>query len=160
MPRRPERFRSFIPAGTSLLNPAVLGPDRGAFASKPGREDRRPTQGDRRLSRACMIEKNLAWSQLGQQYCLNCGRNPGTGIATLSWRRRQKNKRYGRSGDAERLCLNLGNRGSPGEGGGVTVLVNIRKRGAGGGGGGAGWGPHAQGAPTTVRPFALLRGLR
>ena len=59
---------------------------RGAFASKPGRGDRRRTQGNRRLSRACVIEKNLAWSQLGQQYCLNCSGKPGTGIATQRWR--------------------------------------------------------------------------
>ena len=35
---------------------------RGAFASNPGRGDRRQTQGHRRLSRACVLEKNLAWS--------------------------------------------------------------------------------------------------
>src|ERR1700692_4908639 len=37
----PRAFSLFVPAGTSLLNPAVLGPDRGAFASNPGRADRR-----------------------------------------------------------------------------------------------------------------------
>src|ERR1700744_4278034 len=42
--QRPERFRSFVPAETSLLNLADLGPDRGAFASKPGRGDRRRMQ--------------------------------------------------------------------------------------------------------------------
>src|SRR5579863_1415046 len=37
-----------------------------------------------RLSRACVIEKNLAWSALGQYCCLNFGRKPGIGIAAPS----------------------------------------------------------------------------
>src|ERR1700722_224820 len=138
MPRRPERFRSFVPAETSLPNPAVLGPDRGAFASKPGRGDRRRTQGNRRLSRACVIEKNLSWSQLGQQYCLNCSGKPGTGIATQRWRPTQKRKTVRQFGDAERLGLNLGNRGSRRTSGGPVGAAT------------------AQGAPTTVRPLALI----
>jgi hypothetical protein len=32
--------------------------------------------------RACVIEKNLAMSRLGQYHCLNCGGDPGMGIAT------------------------------------------------------------------------------
>ena len=40
---------------------------------------------DERLRRACVIEKNLAWSALGQQHCLNFDSDPGTGIATLKW---------------------------------------------------------------------------
>ncbi len=39
-PPRPEHFSLFIPAATSPVNPAVLGPDRGAFTSNPGRGGR------------------------------------------------------------------------------------------------------------------------
>jgi hypothetical protein len=95
-----NNFMSFAPVPTehregvlpseaeiSPLNSAVLGLDHGAFASNPGRVDHRDERGRpdgraRRLSRACVIKKNLAWSGLGQYYCLNFGgRKPGTGIA-------------------------------------------------------------------------------
>jgi hypothetical protein len=34
-----------------------------------------------RLSRACVVGKSLAWSELGQQYCLNFGlRFPAWGL--------------------------------------------------------------------------------
>src|SRR5258706_11153273 len=83
----PGAFFAIGPAATSSVNPAVLGPDRGALASNPGRGGRSQQSTvvacDRRLSGACVIEKNLAWSDLGQRYCLNCGRKPRTGIATI-----------------------------------------------------------------------------
>jgi hypothetical protein len=31
-----------------------------------------------------VLEKNLAMSGLGQYHCLNCGGNPGMGIAVLT----------------------------------------------------------------------------
>src|SRR5882757_9781413 len=75
-----------------MRNPAVLGPDRGAFASNPGQSVLRnpghcvsaATGTDqlcgRGLSRACVIEKNLAWSKLGQYHCLNYGAFPAQGL--------------------------------------------------------------------------------
>src|ERR1700719_2930775 len=66
----PRASCSLSRAGISLQNPADLGPDRGAFASNRGRGDLRVVKGQysrcRRLSRACVIEKNLAWWALGQ----------------------------------------------------------------------------------------------
>jgi hypothetical protein len=53
---------------------------------------------DERLSCACVIEKNLAWSELGQYHCLNFDGDPGTGIAALKWAfRRPGIKRLGGS---------------------------------------------------------------
>jgi hypothetical protein len=46
--------------------------------------------GGERLSRACVIEKNLAWSDLGQYRCLNFSRKPGAGIAAQGGRRDAK----------------------------------------------------------------------
>jgi hypothetical protein len=36
----------------------------------------------KRLSRACVIEKNLAWSELGQQHCLNFGPHTRHGVCS------------------------------------------------------------------------------
>src|ERR1700727_3643522 len=57
-------------SGISWLISADLGRDRGALASS---SNRMADQHDERLSRACVVDKNLAWSELGQQYCLNFG---------------------------------------------------------------------------------------
>ena len=97
---------------------------------------------DRRLSRACVIEKNLAWSELGQQGCLICGAVPAQGLQ----------RKFGASA-AEKVQARpfVGDVGRP------SLNFEIAAR---GGRAVARWVPrNAQGAPTTVRPIALLRGL-
>jgi hypothetical protein len=105
----PGAFSLLDAPATSLLNPAVLWPDRGAFASKPAAVAAGAgAAADRRLSGACVVERNLALSELGQYRCLNCGGKPGTGIATKIWlRRRREIKARPFIGDVERPNLNL-----------------------------------------------------
>src|SRR5437764_6329474 len=57
---------------------STLFPYTTLFRSAPAAETDQPC--GRGLSRACMIEKNLAWSKLGQYYCLNYGAFPAQGL--------------------------------------------------------------------------------
>ena len=73
----PERFRSSARKQISTGILAVLGPDRGAIPGagwQPAASNDLPCS--RGLSRACVIDKNLAWSEVGQYHCLNFGAFP------------------------------------------------------------------------------------
>ena len=86
----------------------------------------------RGLSRACVIEKNLAWSELGQYHCLNCGAIPAQGLQRnrgASSSRAVQARPFLR--DVERPGLNLRNCGSRRTSGGPVGAAS------------------AQGAPTT-----------
>src|ERR1700744_3341509 len=70
---------------------ARRGPDRGTFASNRGRTDQECNRiTSRRLSNACVVEKNEARCDLGQDYCLKFRCETGIGIATKVRRQRQR----------------------------------------------------------------------
>ena len=111
------------------------GADRGAFAGAvhtPATGTHQPC--GRGLSRACMIEKNLAWSELGQYRCLNYGAFPAQGLQRKPGGfELQEVQARPFLRDVERPGLNLRNRGSRRTSGGPVGAAN------------------AQGAPMTVK---------
>ena len=90
-----------------------------------------------------MIDKNLAWSELGQCHCLNYGAFPAQGLQRKpgGFELREVQARPF-LGDVERPGLNLGNCGSRRTSGGPVGTANV------------------QGAPVTVEALTGLRGLR
>src|SRR6202034_1198106 len=111
MPRSPERLRSFVPAETSLLNPAVLGPDRGAFASNPGRGHRHDPSGHRpgepatftplcdRRKFGMVVVRTAVLSQFAVA-------NPAQGLQREIGVEMPKDEGHGLSGDSERPGVN------------------------------------------------------
>ena len=139
------------------VSPAAAGPEREHFALSPAGPDanfiaksgspwagsrrrcrKRPLAGfspaakrrsacGRGLSRACVIDKNLAWSELGQYRCLNCGAIPAQGLqrnrgATSS--RAVQARPFLR--DVERPSLNLRNCGSRRTSGGPVGAASVQ----------------------------------
>jgi len=120
--RRPELFallpatpgaNSFVPCGKiSSRNPADLGPDRGAFASNPGRSfgPRAARISMRARTFTCLCDrKSLAWSELGQYHCLNCGRSRHRDCNDIWVLRAPGSAGKAVPRDVERPSLNLGN---------------------------------------------------
>jgi hypothetical protein len=95
---------------------------------------------DERLSRACVIEKNLAWSELGQQHCLNFGLPfPAQGLQRKSGVEtpRIEGKVVRRDAEPAGLFLEIAARG----GRAVARLVGSAD---------------TQGAPPTVKAISLI----
>ena len=149
--RSREQLHQKAPVG-----PAAAGPEREHFALSPegpdsnfiaksggpwagsGRRRRKPAPPvfslaakrrsacGRGLSRACVIDKSLAWWKLGQYRCLNCGAIPAQGLqrnrgATSS--RAVQARPFLR--DVERPSLNLRNCGSRRTSGGPVGAASV-----------------------------------
>jgi hypothetical protein len=109
---RLELFCSFSHVLNSSPNSADLGPDRGAVALNPQAAAGHAAAVDApcsgRLSRACVIEKNLAWSELGQQSCLIYEASPARGLQRkFGASAAEKVQAWPFVGDVERPGLNL-----------------------------------------------------
>jgi hypothetical protein len=83
----PEHFRSW----SRLQLPCRIRRSLGGIAARlpqtPGNAAAlvvKPPPCGRGHTRACVIEKNLAWSELGQHRCLNYDANPAQGLQR-SW---------------------------------------------------------------------------